>query len=109
MSEPTSINQRTILSLPDATTEKKPPVDPNGIQRRLLNVFLKKHVSVYLTNGIRLHGVLKGYDQYAIDLDGQLVFKHAITSIGLSSASRKELNHGRKNPAVCTEDTLPDN
>lgn len=44
----------------------------------------KVPVVVYLTNGIRLKGVIKGFDSFVVLLKGsspQLIYKHAISTI----------------------------
>ena len=41
-------------------------------------------VVVYLTNGIRLRGIIKGFDNFVILLKGtgpQLIYKHAVSTI----------------------------
>lgn len=41
-------------------------------------------VSVFLVNGIKLHGVVDSYDQYVVMLKNsvtQMVYKHAISTI----------------------------
>ncbi|MDA8387446.1 MAG: RNA chaperone Hfq, partial [Nitrospiraceae bacterium] len=44
----------------------------------------KMLVVVYLTNGIRLRGIIKGFDNFVVMLKGtttQLIYKHAISTI----------------------------
>jgi len=44
----------------------------------------KVPVVVYLTNGIRLRGIIKGFDSFVVLLKGsspQLIYKHAISTI----------------------------
>ena len=56
-------------------------------QEALLKLLIanKSVVSVYLVNGIRLQGIIDEQDQYTLRLKsnelGQLVYKHAITTI----------------------------
>lgn len=41
-------------------------------------------VFIYLTNGVKLHGIIEAYDSNSLllqDYVGQLVFKHAISTI----------------------------
>ena len=42
-------------------------------------------VSIYLTNGVQLRGVIKGFDNFIVMLEGEgrqmMVYKHAITTI----------------------------
>lgn len=65
--------------------------------RKLQDLFLnylrkeKIPVSVFLVNGTRLKGVIKGFDNFVILLkqsNQQLVYKHAISTI----APEKEVN-----------------
>jgi host factor-I protein len=49
----------------------------------------KVHVSVFLVNGIRLQGVVGGYDTSTILLESannQIVYKHAISTIMASDS-----------------------
>ena len=44
----------------------------------------KVPVAIFLVNGIKLHGVIDGYDEYVILLKStitQLVFKHSISTV----------------------------
>lgn len=44
----------------------------------------KVQVSIFLVNGIKLHGVIDGYDEHVIMLKNaitQMVFKHAISTV----------------------------
>ena len=44
----------------------------------------KVQVSVFLVNGIKLHGVIDSFDQYVVMLKNsitQMVYKHAISTI----------------------------
>jgi host factor-I protein len=61
---------------------------PNiNLQDVFLNQVRKEHigVTVYLTNGFQLKGMVKGFDNFTVVLetDGkqQLVYKHAISTI----------------------------
>lgn len=61
---------------------------PNiNLQDVFLNQVRKEHipVTVYLTNGFQLKGLVKGFDNFTvvIETDGkqQLVYKHAISTI----------------------------
>ena len=56
------------------------------LQDPFLNALRKERVpvSIYLTNGIKLHGHIESFDQFAILLKNtvnQLVYKHAISTI----------------------------
>jgi host factor-I protein len=56
------------------------------LQDAFLNQLRKEKVPVlmYLTNGVRLKGVIKGFDNFVILLkesSQQLIYKHAISTI----------------------------
>lgn len=58
-----------------------------NLQDVFLNQVRKEHlpVTIYLTNGFQLKGMVKGFDNFTVilDTDGrqQLVYKHAISTI----------------------------
>jgi host factor-I protein len=58
-----------------------------NLQDVFLNQVRKEHVNVtvYLTNGFQLKGVVKGFDNFTVVLESegrqQLVYKHAISTI----------------------------
>jgi host factor-I protein len=57
-----------------------------NLQDAFLNQLRKEKVPVlmYLTNGVRLKGVIKGFDNFVILLkesSQQLIYKHAISTI----------------------------
>jgi host factor-I protein len=58
-----------------------------NLQDVFLNQVRKEHIAVtiYLTNGFQLKGMVKGFDNFTVvlDTDGkqQLVYKHAISTI----------------------------
>ncbi|KJR42859.1 Host factor Hfq [Candidatus Magnetoovum chiemensis] len=59
---------------------------PTNLQDSYLNHLRKEKVSVvvYLTNGVRLKGTVKAFDNFVIILKEakqQLIYKHAISSI----------------------------
>jgi len=59
---------------------------PNNLQDNYLNQLRKDKtpVVVYLTNGVRLKGVIRGFDSFVIVLKEttqQLIYKHAISTI----------------------------
>ncbi|MEN1969946.1 RNA chaperone Hfq [Lentibacillus sp. N15] len=57
-----------------------------NIQDNYLNQLRKEHISVtvFLTNGFQLRGVVKAFDNFTVlfETDGkqQLIFKHAIST-----------------------------
>ena len=58
----------------------------NLLQGHFLDALCAKQVpvAIFLVNGIKLHGVIDGYDEYVILLKNtitQLVFKHAISTV----------------------------
>jgi host factor-I protein len=58
-----------------------------NLQDVFLNQVRKEHVpvTVYLTNGFQLRGMVKGFDSFTVVLDTegkqQLVYKHAISTV----------------------------
>lgn len=58
-----------------------------NLQDVFLNQVRKEHipVTVYLTNGFQLKGMVKGFDNFTVVLDSegrqQLIYKHAISTI----------------------------
>lgn len=57
-----------------------------ALQDSYLNQLRKEKmpVVVYLTNGVRLKGVIKGFDNFVIvlkDATQQLIYKHAVSTI----------------------------
>lgn len=58
-----------------------------NLQDVFLNQVRKEHIAVtiYLTNGFQLKGMVKGFDSFTVVLESegkqQLVYKHAISTI----------------------------
>lgn len=59
-----------------------------NLQDVFLNQVRKEHigVTIYLVNGFQLKGMVKGFDNFTVILEGenkvqQLVYKHAISTI----------------------------
>ncbi len=58
-----------------------------NLQDPMLNKIRSEQVpvSIYLTNGVQLRGVIKGFDNFIVMLEGEgrqmMVYKHAITTI----------------------------
>lgn len=57
-----------------------------NLQDPFLNKLRKEKVtvSIYLVNGIKLHGVVESFDQYVVMLKNsvsQMVYKHAISTV----------------------------
>lgn len=58
-----------------------------NLQDVFLNQVRKEHIAVtiYLTNGFQLKGMVKGFDNFTVIIDSegrqQLVYKHAISTI----------------------------
>lgn len=58
-----------------------------NLQDVFLNQVRKEHipVTVYLTNGFQLRGLVKGFDNFTVVLESegkqQLVYKHAISTV----------------------------
>ncbi|GIO26235.1 RNA chaperone Hfq [Ornithinibacillus bavariensis] len=57
-----------------------------NIQDQYLNQLRKEHISVtvFLTNGFQLRGIIKAFDNFTVLLESegkqQLIFKHAIST-----------------------------
>lgn len=57
-----------------------------NIQDKYLNQLRKEktQVTIYLTNGVRLKGIIKGFDNFVVlfkEATLQMIYKHAISSI----------------------------
>ncbi len=57
-----------------------------SLQDNYLNQLRKDKIPVviYLTNGVRLKGMIKGFDNFVIllkDVGQQLIYKHAVSTI----------------------------
>ncbi len=57
-----------------------------GLQDSFLNQLRRERIPVvvYLTNGVRLKGLIKGFDNFVVVLKEsttQLIYKHAISTI----------------------------
>ncbi|NKB46519.1 MAG: RNA chaperone Hfq [Legionellales bacterium] len=66
-----------------------------SLQDPFLNALRKQKipVSVFLVNGIKLHGVVDAYDQYVIMLKNavtQMVYKHAVSTVVPSQAVKMQ-------------------
>jgi host factor-I protein len=84
---------------------------PN-LQDMFLNQVRKENatVTIYLTNGVQLRGIVRGFDSFTVLLESpgrptQIVYKHAMTSIvpmrpvsGFTGDARREA-HPSKQPA----------
>jgi host factor-I protein len=62
------------------------PNKSQGLQDPYLNQLRKDKIPVviFLTNGVRLKGVIKGFDSFVIllkDAEQQLIYKHAVSTI----------------------------
>lgn len=63
-----------------------------NLQDVFLNQVRKEHVNVtiYLTNGFQLKGMVKGFDNFTVIMESegkqQLVYKHAISTISPAKA-----------------------
>lgn len=57
-----------------------------NLQDSFLNALRKEKIPVtmFLTNGVRLKGTIKGFDNFVVllrDVNEQLVYKHAISTV----------------------------
>ncbi|NLM74646.1 MAG: RNA chaperone Hfq [Clostridiaceae bacterium] len=73
-----------------------------NLQDVFLNQVRKEHipVTVYLTNGFQLRGMVKGFDNFTVVLDTegkqQLVYKHAISTVSPMKAVNIIFNENRE-------------
>lgn len=73
-----------------------------NLQDVFLNQVRKEHipVTVYLTNGFQLRGMVKGFDNFTVVLDSegkqQLVYKHAISTVSPMKAMNIIFNENAK-------------
>jgi host factor-I protein len=63
-----------------------PEIRNQNLQDLFLNQLRKDRIPVvmFLTNGVRLKGVIKGFDNFVVllkDVTDQLIYKHAISTI----------------------------
>ncbi|MGE5893797.1 MAG: RNA chaperone Hfq [bacterium] len=63
-----------------------PNSKPQNLQDAYLNQLRKEKIPVvvYLTNGVRLKGVVRGFDNFVIllkEATQQLIYKHAVSTI----------------------------
>jgi host factor-I protein len=69
------------------------------LQDPFLNELRKEKVpvSIFLVNGIKLHGVVDSFDQYVVMLKNsitQMVYKHAISTVVPSRAVKVPMEEG---------------
>ncbi|HEY8420727.1 MAG TPA: RNA chaperone Hfq [Thermoclostridium sp.] len=73
-----------------------------NLQDVFLNQVRKEHipVTVYLTNGFQLRGMVKGFDNFTVVIDSegkqQLVYKHAISTVSPMKAVNIIFNDNAK-------------
>jgi host factor-I protein len=73
-----------------------------NLQDVFLNQVRKEHIAVtiYLTNGFQLKGMVKGFDNFTVVLDSegrqQLVYKHAISTISPMKMINLIFNDGKE-------------
>lgn len=74
-----------------------------NLQDVFLNQVRKEHIAVtiYLTNGFQLKGLVRGFDNFTVVLDSegrqQLVYKHAISTISPMKLVNLIFNDNSKN------------
>src|SRR5213594_957764 len=94
----------------------KPPREKNMsnkgqlLQDPFLNTLRKEHVpvSIYLVNGIKLQGQIESFDQYVVLLKNtvtQMVYKHAISTVGPSRAFNLSVDHSSPKRLTAREGT----
>ncbi|NMA64930.1 MAG: RNA chaperone Hfq [Clostridiaceae bacterium] len=92
-----------ILFYLNCVIEEELEVTKNiNLQDVFLNQVRKEHipVTVYLTNGFQLRGMVKGFDNFTVVLDSegkqQLVYKHAISTVSPMKAVNIIFNENRE-------------
>lgn len=74
-----------------------------NLQDVFLNQIRKEHipVTIYLTNGFQLKGLVKGFDNFTVVLDSegkqQLIYKHAISTVSPMKIVSLIFNDGNRN------------
>src|SRR3954462_7336496 len=78
---------------------------PHALQDTFLE-HVRKHdvpVTIFLANGIRLQGIMAGFDSYSLllvrDRHSQLIYKHAISTIVPSEPDRMAQVSDRQEPS----------
>jgi host factor-I protein len=80
-----------------------------NIQDLILNTARRERipVTVYLVNGFQIRGLIKGFDNFVVLLEGegrqQLVYKHALSTISPSREIPIRLNCAEKEEPCPTE------
>jgi host factor-I protein len=77
---------KTVNKAEKSKPEKSRPDRARSAQDRFLTDLAQEHrkVLVFLTNGIKLEGEIKSFDDYAILIEGSMtdhVYKHAVSTI----------------------------
>ena len=85
------------------TAESARPDYSLPAQDRFLNQMSqeRRKVVIFLTNGIKLEGVIKSFDEYAILLEGEMtdhVYKHAVSTIQPLEESAAKPQLGPRQP-----------
>ncbi|NLA85008.1 MAG: RNA chaperone Hfq [Clostridiales bacterium] len=71
------------------------------LQDAILNQIRKEHipVTIHLTNGFQLRGMIKGFDSFTVILDSEgkqmMIYKHAISTI----TPARKVDYGMDNPS----------
>ncbi len=83
-----------------------------NLQDVFLNQVRKEHipVTIYLTNGFQLKGLVKGFDNFTVILDSegkqQLVYKHAISTVSPMKVVSLIFNDNRSSDGRDSENDL---
>lgn len=62
------------------------PAEASKLQKGFLEALCKESapVSIFLVNGIKLHGIIEEFDEHVILLKGtvvQMIFKHSVSTV----------------------------
>lgn len=80
-----------------------------NVQDQFLNYLRKEKVPIviHLTSGEKMHGIIKGFDNFALivqDVGERLIYKHSIAVL----APEKPIQHFREIPDVQREEARGD-
>ena len=71
-------------------------------KKTLLTLFISIHFTIYLMNGVKVNGQVKGFDSYIIMLEDEkrqqnMIYKHAVSTIQPSRHINMQNNNQQNN------------
>lgn len=71
----------------------------HNLQDLFLNQLRRERipVTIYLTNGVRLRGLIKGFDNFVIllkEANEQLIYKHAVSTVAPEKPVTLDMSEG---------------